>query len=674
MSQTTPPSLTAPGTAPDRSDRATFSARATAFATWMATAVTEFAALATNVYNNAVDAYNNTVAAAVSAVQAAASATAAAAAAACSIWITGTTYAIGDVRFSPSNFQSYRRKTAGAGSTDPASDTTNWARVQTGLGLGGSTITGSVTLTNASNGAQYVTPTGPGLYATLPDATTLSTGDGLFSFYNAGDYDYGVKNSAGTILGWVKPRSGCSISLADNSTAAGSWVPDGVSKLGITMQYNAITLANMGSSASRVAINSNRDLILFGGTSVYGMVFDKSTGTLGSATLIRSGISSGAWVACLQTTNQVLVCSNDSTTGFNAVILSISSTTITVNTAATATLAGNWASFGQVVMVGTSAVVSYGRATTVSAIRAMTISGTTVTIGAESALAPAVTTSAYLFVSGSVVRTVTIDATTLYAKPYTVSGSSLSAGTQATTGTSSVTPPRVTQNGNGNLVATYLNTNFTAAVIKLTGTVEAITTVSLGGSAPTSASVADTIDISAGKTLFVWHAGSTAWYINILTDTAGTASAGTAVTVTSLTSPTLAALTSGSNVVRIGSSEASRITHTKVDCSGASPSILSSQSIGSASGVLPTMPPTDLLGTRDRRVLVAGSSAYVIASPVNQASIQMNDIGVQLERVLPIPVTNAAGVAGASSAETYIAATYNNGTVGMSISKVEAAA
>lgn len=75
MSQTTPPSLTAPGTAPDRSDRATFSARATAFATWMGTAVTEFAALATNVYNNAVDCYNNAVAAAASAVSAAASAT-----------------------------------------------------------------------------------------------------------------------------------------------------------------------------------------------------------------------------------------------------------------------------------------------------------------------------------------------------------------------------------------------------------------------------------------------------------------------------------------------------------------------------------------------------------------------------------------------------------------------
>lgn len=42
------------------------------------------------------------------------------------IWVSGTTYAIGAARFSPTNYQTYRRKTAGAGTTDPVSDTTNW--------------------------------------------------------------------------------------------------------------------------------------------------------------------------------------------------------------------------------------------------------------------------------------------------------------------------------------------------------------------------------------------------------------------------------------------------------------------------------------------------------------------------------------------------------------------
>lgn len=62
MPQTTPPSITAvPTPVPQRNDRTTFSTRVDAFVTWLTTAVTEFGAVATNVYNNAVDAYNNSV-------------------------------------------------------------------------------------------------------------------------------------------------------------------------------------------------------------------------------------------------------------------------------------------------------------------------------------------------------------------------------------------------------------------------------------------------------------------------------------------------------------------------------------------------------------------------------------------------------------------------------------
>lgn len=43
------------------------------------------------------------------------------------LWVSGTTYAIGDVRWSPANSVSYRRRTAGAGTTDPSADATNWS-------------------------------------------------------------------------------------------------------------------------------------------------------------------------------------------------------------------------------------------------------------------------------------------------------------------------------------------------------------------------------------------------------------------------------------------------------------------------------------------------------------------------------------------------------------------
>lgn len=63
------------------------------------------------------------------AISAAASATAAANASNASAWVSGTTYALGDVVYSPVNYQSYRRIIAGAGTTDPSSDSTNWTKI-----------------------------------------------------------------------------------------------------------------------------------------------------------------------------------------------------------------------------------------------------------------------------------------------------------------------------------------------------------------------------------------------------------------------------------------------------------------------------------------------------------------------------------------------------------------
>lgn len=78
MAQTTPPGIDPVPTPPiQRGDRATFSSRVDAFILWLVTAVTQFRAVALNVYNNAVDAFNNATAAAGSASAASGSATAA---------------------------------------------------------------------------------------------------------------------------------------------------------------------------------------------------------------------------------------------------------------------------------------------------------------------------------------------------------------------------------------------------------------------------------------------------------------------------------------------------------------------------------------------------------------------------------------------------------------------
>ena len=119
MSQTTPPTVDALPAAPSTSAPSTFAALADAFIAALATFRTQLIALAGNMYDNAVDAYNN-------ASTASAGAQAAVAASGATIWVSGTTYAIGDGRFSPANYQSYRRITAGAGTTDPSLDPANW--------------------------------------------------------------------------------------------------------------------------------------------------------------------------------------------------------------------------------------------------------------------------------------------------------------------------------------------------------------------------------------------------------------------------------------------------------------------------------------------------------------------------------------------------------------------
>lgn len=141
------PQITPLSTPPSRSDPTNFATRADVFlgelpvfgaeANTLATAVNTYA-------NNALTSETN----------AAASAAGAVAASGVSIWISGTTYAIGVVRFSPITFLSYRRKTAGAGTTDPSVDTTNWALV---AGTGDVTITGTQTLSNKTLTAPVIT-------------------------------------------------------------------------------------------------------------------------------------------------------------------------------------------------------------------------------------------------------------------------------------------------------------------------------------------------------------------------------------------------------------------------------------------------------------------------------------------------------------------------------------
>ena len=121
---------------PQRSDPATFSTKADAFLGALPTFATEANALQTDVNSKQVIASAAAVAAAASELNAKAAADAAASSASAVKWVSGTAYVIGNVVWSPVNYRPYRRKTNGAGTTDPSVDTTNWAWIEVGYMMG----------------------------------------------------------------------------------------------------------------------------------------------------------------------------------------------------------------------------------------------------------------------------------------------------------------------------------------------------------------------------------------------------------------------------------------------------------------------------------------------------------------------------------------------------------
>lgn len=302
-------------------------------------------------------------------------------------------------------------------------------------GAGGATASGSVTLTNASAGAQVITPTALGQYVTLPDATTMSEGAFCFNIENAGSYPYGVKDSAGTKLGWIYPGQSAVIGLADNSVAIGNWVT--VPRL----EPYALTLDSAGFVSNVVQqIDADRYLFLdYQSSNLIAVVYNKTTDQFGAVATVRAGAGAKHDV-CAAAANQVLVCST-TTTAFEAVVLSISTLTVTVNTAATATLAGAISSHTlpngplRVAKTATGYACLYSRAPSNIGLRGLTISGTTVTIGAETAVSATLGSNGvdlYTTTGDVVAAMYTTSTPSITCKPYTVSGTTLTGGTAAT--------------------------------------------------------------------------------------------------------------------------------------------------------------------------------------------------------------------------------------------------
>jgi hypothetical protein len=179
MPQTPPPEVDVLPEAPSSQNPIPFAGIMDTFLAALAPFRSGMIALVTNCYNNAMDAYD-------SAVGAAASLAAVVAAGGATEWVSGATYEYGVVVWSPIDFLPYRRKVAGAGTTDPSDDATNWAPLN---GLSDSSTT-----SNSIGTGEKTFTVSPGkgfrggMYLVIADTAAPSTNSmtGQVTSYNTG--------------------------------------------------------------------------------------------------------------------------------------------------------------------------------------------------------------------------------------------------------------------------------------------------------------------------------------------------------------------------------------------------------------------------------------------------------------------------------------------------------
>ena len=275
-------------------------------------------------------------------------------------------------------------------------------------------------------------------------------------------------------------------------------------------------------------------MIIYSNASAHAVVWDSSTNTFGTPVLVRTADFTNVNTIALAkiSSTSVLVCSLPSATiGLSTVVLTISGSTITVGTAVATTLSGASdliAANTRLVTVGSSYVLNYYNTTgTTPKFRAITVSGSTPTVGSELAYTAGGTTNSMhhsYAQSASILLSFSFTAsTTVFALPITVSGTTLTAGTAATVAT---TGPSFFVTGalsSSRYALYYLNTTGRGAVVSVAGSTASIST------AATAIAIVATGPVMQvfGNQAFIMPGGGASDNINVLTDTGGTATLGT---------------------------------------------------------------------------------------------------------------------------------------------------
>jgi hypothetical protein len=401
-------------------------------------------------------------------------------------------------------------------------------------------VAASTTLT-ATRTYLRVSPTDYRVEITLQDATLSPVSDLIHVLESLNGFSARVVNAVGTTLGFIPPFTRCEVSLINNSTAAGVWNITNLSRVGIRNVGNAQPFTGLmtGGVGGACTVDMDGDVEVVVGWNnsngnLYAIAHKNTTNTFGAVIVPRAGGCANGYVAAIKhSATQLLIVSCNATTGIEAVIVTVNLSTLvlTPNAAATATVgAGNFVQFSPsfaicaIPSLPDSFVISYQTTIPATELRAISVTGTTVVIGAH-VTAPGTTFGAIRGSTDKVLCVSATPATNWHVTPYTVSGSTLTLGTGTTTataGASFVANKFIALGSHWAFIFTDTpGVGVRAAVITLTGTTATVSVVTaLGGQ-----SLTDAIQIDANKVLLMGN-HTTGVNIIFLTNTAGVASVG----------------------------------------------------------------------------------------------------------------------------------------------------
>jgi hypothetical protein len=235
----------------------------------------------------------------------------------------------------------------------------------------GATVTSSavdITLTSSSNQLQQVAMTAANMRVILPNATTYASGAlgaSIFVISNNGTYPFDIAETGGGRLFVLSPGQTTSIGLSNNSASSSGWVASPV--------QSPSTAFGQQIYGTNILSYNPTDITSTAATAVYAYTgSDKNLSTM---------------KCCALSSTTVVVAYLAPGTGYPTVVAgTISGTTITWGTPVTATAAINGTVFLSA-MSSTTAMLCYGYSTPATSVfaRGINVSGTTVTVSAQSA-------------------------------------------------------------------------------------------------------------------------------------------------------------------------------------------------------------------------------------------------------------------------------------------------